>query len=94
MIFLYNLNASNVKKNLMSRKTLNEHKKNIHEENVDESLGSFTAKNVMKDRIWREILPTTKRRSIVMKIHLIAPSVMNHLTNSLRRKRKNKVAED
>ena len=33
----------------MSRKTLNE--KNIHEENVDESFGTFTARNVMKDRI-------------------------------------------
>ena len=41
-----------------------------------------------------EILPSTKRRSIVMKIYLIAPNVMKHLTKSLRRKRKNKVAED
>ena len=43
-IVLYNLNASNVK-------NLNKHEKNIHEENVDESLGTFPARNVMKDRI-------------------------------------------
>ena len=41
---IYNLNVSNVK-------NLNEHEKNIHEENVDESLGTFPARNVMKDRI-------------------------------------------
>ena len=35
----------------MSRKTLDEHEKNVHEENVDESLGTFLARNVMKDRI-------------------------------------------
>ena len=35
----------------MSRKTLNEHEKNIHEENIDESLGTFHARNVIKYRI-------------------------------------------
>ena len=35
----------------MSWKNLNEHEKNIHEENIDESLGTFCARNVIKDRI-------------------------------------------
>ena len=31
----------------MSWNNLNEHEKNIHEENIDESLGTFCARNVI-----------------------------------------------